>query len=124
MSHYTNSSSSSGLLDSILTSIAYIHRIDVKRNIEEVCRSIRTLEPRKGELIHNNGMSSQLCLLQGTIPMTYLNVVYNIPVDIFVGERFPMEPPQLYVRPTSNMVRRAACPACVLCPVLRVPCTY
>ena len=36
--------------------------------------------------------------------MTYMNVVYNIPVDIFVGESFPAEPPHLYVRPTSNMM--------------------
>jgi ESCRT-I complex subunit TSG101 len=104
MAQYSNSNSSSGQLDSILINIAYSYRNEVKRNIEEVCRNIRTLEPRKGELIHNNGMSSQLCLLQGTIPMTYMNVVYNIPVDIFVGERFPAEPPHLYVRPTSNMM--------------------
>jgi ESCRT-I complex subunit TSG101 len=103
MSAIGSSGITSAALDNILSQVAYVYRVDVKQNIDELLRSMRTLEPSIAELILNNGMSSELCVLRGTIAMTYLNVVYNIPVDIFLEERFPEIPPKLYVRPTSNM---------------------
>ena len=36
--------------------------------------------------------------------MTYLGVVYNIPVDVFMPLSFPFDAPIIYVRPTSQMM--------------------
>eukprot|EP01034_Spumella_vulgaris_P026168 gene26168-32703_t len=41
--------------------------------------------------------------MSGTVPIFYQGVQYNIPVDLFIPEKYPSEPPKIYVRPTPNM---------------------
>lgn len=53
--------------------------------------------------VFNDGSSQTLLVLEGTIPVTYLNTVYNIPVAIFLRQDHPHTSPMVYVRPTSTM---------------------
>lgn len=64
---------------------------------------VRTLIPKVKKLIHNNGMESELLVLDGTIKIQYQGREYNIPVDIYISEPYPDAPPRCYVRPTANM---------------------
>lgn len=42
--------------------------------------------------------------LTGTIPIMYVHVKYNIPVTLWISERYPQDPPIAYVNPTPSMV--------------------
>lgn len=46
----------------------------------------------------------ELLLAEGTVPMYYQGVKYNIPVAIWLPERYPLAPPLVYVVPTPDMV--------------------
>jgi hypothetical protein len=41
---------------------------------------------------------------QGTVPIHYQGVKYNIPVIVWLPERYPNNAPLVYVTPTPNMV--------------------
>jgi len=75
----------------------------VRSDVLALARSVRTLIPKKGNLIHNNGAESSLLVLGGTIPISYQGNTYNIPMEIFITEGYPMTPPMCYVRPTASM---------------------
>lgn len=76
----------------------------VKYDLTEVARQFANLSPKMGTLIHNNGEESQQVILVGTVPIMYQNATYNIPVEIFVMLRHPVETPRVYVRPISTMM--------------------
>ena len=42
--------------------------------------------------------------LTGTIPVAYKGSSYNIPIMIQLLHGFPVQPPLVYVKPTSTMV--------------------
>lgn len=46
----------------------------------------------------------ELLLAEGTVPMYYQSVKYNIPVAVWLPERYPLAPPLVYVVPTPDMV--------------------
>lgn len=46
----------------------------------------------------------ELLLAEGTVPMYYQGVKYNIPVAVWLPERYPLAPPLVYVVPTPDMV--------------------
>jgi ESCRT-I complex subunit TSG101 len=52
--------------------------------------------------VNNSGVQMRLLSLSGTIPIKYQGVVYNIPVEIFLPERYPLEAPKVFVRPTAS----------------------
>ncbi|RLN92599.1 hypothetical protein BBJ28_00017182, partial [Nothophytophthora sp. Chile5] len=53
---------------------------------------------------HNDGTTSTLLNLEGTIPIFYRGNQYNIPVEFWVVETYPMAPPVCFVRPTADMM--------------------
>ena len=55
-----------------------------------------------GILAHNDGTASTLINLAGTIPIYYRGNQYNIPMEFWIVEAYPMAPPVCYVRPTSG----------------------
>lgn len=91
-------------LDRILNSIDYRNRPYIKQQLLEASSRYHQLQFKKAEFVHNDGRCSQLCMLSGTLPMTHTGVVYNIPIDVFIVEAFPDEPPKVYVRPTADMI--------------------
>ena len=66
------------------------------------------LRPTTESLAANDGsVTPSVLKLQGTLPMTYRNVTYNIPVDLYLPSQYPQLPPIVYVRPVSNMAIKA-----------------
>ncbi len=55
-------------------------------------------------LVNNAGVQSRLLTISGTIPIKYQGAVYNIPIELFIPERYPQEAPKVYVRPTSSKI--------------------
>ena len=45
-----------------------------------------------------------MMLLHGTIGILYQGSKYNIPIEMFVPSNYPISPPQVFVRPTPNMM--------------------
>ena len=95
---------SSSALDVLLAQVRYEHRARVRDDVLAVLDDVRSLIPVLGTLIANDGAESRLLLLSGTIPIYFQAIQYNIPVDIFVPEAYPRQPPKIYVRPTANMI--------------------
>ncbi|GMF42630.1 unnamed protein product [Phytophthora fragariaefolia] len=59
---------------------------------------------RESALTHNDGTTSTLLNLEGTIPIFYRSNQYNIPVEFWVVETYPLAPPVCFVRPTADMM--------------------
>eukprot|EP00824_Muranothrix_gubernata_P003287 TRINITY_DN1402_c0_g1_i1.p1 TRINITY_DN1402_c0_g1~~TRINITY_DN1402_c0_g1_i1.p1 ORF type:complete len:396 (+),score=62.35 TRINITY_DN1402_c0_g1_i1:125-1312(+) len=93
------------LWDNLLRSVPrpYRHQNRVKKDGMDLCRQFHGLHPKQGTLTHNNGASSTLVYLDGTIPMHFGGRQYNIPVNIWVLEDYPVAPPMCYVTPTRDM---------------------
>ncbi len=53
--------------------------------------------------VHNDGRSSTLLQLYGTVPIFYKSRQYNIPINIWLVEKYPTHPPTCYVTPTKEM---------------------
>lgn len=51
---------------------------------------------------HNDGTTSTLLNLEGTIPIFYRGNQYNIPVEFWIAESYPMAAPVCFVRPTAG----------------------
>lgn len=54
-------------------------------------------------LAADNGQTSRLLCLDGTIPVKYDGNMYNIPLAVYFIHQHPYYPPIAYVRPTPNM---------------------
>lgn len=59
---------------------------------------------RDDPFTHNDGRTVQLLRADGTIPIYYQGVKYNIPVKLHLPEGFPRAAPICYVTPTPNMI--------------------
>uniref|UniRef100_M4B5Q1 UEV domain-containing protein n=1 Tax=Hyaloperonospora arabidopsidis (strain Emoy2) TaxID=559515 RepID=M4B5Q1_HYAAE len=53
---------------------------------------------------YNDGSTSTLLNLEGTIPIFYRDNQYNIPVELWIVETYPRAPPVCFVRPTADMM--------------------
>lgn len=53
-------------------------------------------------IAHNDGTTSTLLNLEGTIPIFYRGNQYNIPVEIWLVASYPISPPVCFVRPTAG----------------------
>ena len=51
-----------------------------------------------------NGVTQEMVVLSGTIPVKYRNNTYNIPVAFYLPVDFPVSGPICYVKPTSDMI--------------------
>jgi len=92
----------------------FIHRLSgVYRDPQRVLRDAETLlssplgthlRPTTEPLIRNDGTSTPpVLLLRGTIPMTYRGVTYNLPIDMYLVQEYPIRPPTVFIRPVSSM---------------------
>ncbi|KAE8683194.1 Protein ELC [Hibiscus syriacus] len=63
-----------------------------------------SLQPKTATFTHNDGLSVNLLQTDGTIPMPFQGVTYNIPVVIWLIESYPRYPPGVYVNPTRDMI--------------------
>jgi len=79
------------------------NHIRIIQDCQEALQQCPTLIARVDTLVHNNGLSSRLICLGGTVGIRYEGKGYNIPVDIWIPEPYPGYPPLVYVTPTPNM---------------------
>ncbi|KAH7468491.1 hypothetical protein KRP22_012049 [Phytophthora ramorum] len=92
-------------LDQILSSLqCYPQSSRVRGDVYNLLGQIPSLQPNCGTFAHNDGTTSTLLNLEGTIPIFYRSNQYNIPVEFWVVETYPLAPPVCFVRPTADMM--------------------
>ncbi|XP_022663288.1 tumor susceptibility gene 101 protein-like isoform X1 [Varroa jacobsoni] len=82
---------------------SYQYMQKARADIKRVTQQYRGLIPKAETFIFNNGSSKELVCLDGTIPVRYKNVTYNIPIRIWVLDIHPYHAPFCYVCPTPTM---------------------
>ncbi|KDO23823.1 hypothetical protein SPRG_11255 [Saprolegnia parasitica CBS 223.65] len=98
-------------LERIMGSLrSYTDATRVRQDVETLLRQIPSLAPQSGVYTHNNGTTSTMLSLSGTIPIYYNGSQYNIPVEIWMPEAYPFAAPTCYVRPTADMMIRPGHP--------------
>ncbi|KAJ3052527.1 hypothetical protein HDU99_008158, partial [Rhizoclosmatium hyalinum] len=84
------------------------HSPDVVRShVEAALTSFSGLRPKLDSFTHDTGESVVLLALQGTLPVSFRGVVYNIPVAVWIPLTYPRHPPIAFVTPTANMLVRS-----------------
>ena len=63
-----------------------------------------SLSVRDDPFTHNDGRTVHLLRADGTIPIYYQGVKYNIPLKMYLPEGFPRVAPVCYVSPTAEMI--------------------
>ncbi|ESQ41341.1 hypothetical protein EUTSA_v10013854mg [Eutrema salsugineum] len=76
----------------------------IRQHLLNLISSYSSLEPKTATFTHNDGRSVILLQADGTIPMPFQGVTYNIPVVIWLLESYPRHPPCVYVNPTRDMI--------------------
>lgn len=87
----------------LLNTAKYKHIDHTKQDILNVIKYFKTLSPKLERYTFPNGVSKDLVCLDGTIPVLFREVTYNIPVGIFISDNHPIDAPICYVRPTKDM---------------------
>ncbi|KAF8096180.1 hypothetical protein N665_0316s0025 [Sinapis alba] len=76
----------------------------IRQHLLNLVSSYSSLDPKTATFTHNDGRSVILLQADGTIPMPFQGVSYNIPVVIWLLESYPRLPPCVYVNPTRDMI--------------------
>ncbi|EIE25211.1 tumor susceptibility protein [Coccomyxa subellipsoidea C-169] len=76
----------------------------VRQHLLDLVSEFPTLVLKQQQYTHTNGSTVQLLMADGTLPMYYQGVKYNIPVSIWLPEAYPRQQPIMYVVPTSDMI--------------------
>ncbi|XP_010534320.1 PREDICTED: protein ELC-like [Tarenaya hassleriana] len=76
----------------------------IRQHLLNLVSSYPSLEPKTATFTHNDGRSVNLLQADGTVPMPFQGVTYNIPVVIWLLESYPRHPPCVYVNPTRDMI--------------------
>lgn len=92
-------------LDQYLSSLLakYHYPDQAKKDITNALQHYRNLSPTTSQFVFNDGMKKELFCLDGTIPVNYKGMTYNIPVCIWLLDTHPYNSPMCYVKPTSYM---------------------
>lgn len=90
-------------ISQLLVTAKYKHLDHTRQDIMNAIKYFKALHPRLERYTFPTGVSKELICLDGTIPVTFRDVSYNIPVGIFISENHPFEAPICYVRPTRDM---------------------
>ncbi|VDN98541.1 unnamed protein product [Rodentolepis nana] len=81
----------------------YRHRDAAKSDIEKALQAFHSLRIKIQDYTSDNGQTSRLLCLDGTIPVVYEGNTYNIPLAVYFIHQHPYYPPIAFVRPTPNM---------------------
>lgn len=81
----------------------YCRRL-VAHEINLALTHFKNLVPMMDKYVYNDGTTKDLMSLTGTIPVTFRDVAYNIPVCLWIEEKYPQTAPICYVRPTQGMM--------------------
>eukprot|EP01089_Gocevia_fonbrunei_P015682 TRINITY_DN4651_c0_g1_i1.p1 TRINITY_DN4651_c0_g1~~TRINITY_DN4651_c0_g1_i1.p1 ORF type:complete len:343 (+),score=59.82 TRINITY_DN4651_c0_g1_i1:54-1082(+) len=78
----------------------------VRTDVAAVTKIFLSLRAVDDTFVSNDGQSHLLISLIGTIPIQYRGATYNIPLQIWLLQSYPLSPPIAYVRPTQDMAVR------------------
>ncbi|TYI07451.1 hypothetical protein ES332_A10G228800v1 [Gossypium tomentosum] len=76
----------------------------IRQHLLSLTSRYPSLQPKTATFTHNDGRSVNLLQADGTVPMPYQGVTYNIPIIIWLIESYPRYPPVVYVNPTRDMI--------------------
>ncbi|MBA0627305.1 hypothetical protein Godav_004831, partial [Gossypium davidsonii] len=76
----------------------------IRQQLVSLISNYPSLEPKTATFTHNDGRSVNLLQADGTIPMPFQGVTYNIPIIIWLMESYPRYAPAVYVNPTRDMI--------------------
>ncbi|KAJ8754199.1 hypothetical protein K2173_002099 [Erythroxylum novogranatense] len=76
----------------------------IRQHLLSLVSSYPSLDPKTASFTHNDGRCVNLLQADGTIPMTFQGVTYNIPIIVWLLESYPRHPPCVYVNPTRDMI--------------------
>ncbi|CAH9090287.1 unnamed protein product [Cuscuta europaea] len=76
----------------------------IRQHLLALIEAYPSLQPKTGIFTHNDGRTVNLLQADGTVPMLFQGVTYNIPVIIWLMESYPRHPPLVFVNPTRDMI--------------------
>lgn len=93
-------------VDYITNQAPLTNRNKVKVDVVQVMSSEegKNLTLAHGTYVDTNGTEVKCLSLNGLVPVKYLGANYQFPVDMYLFHNYPVNPPVVYVRPTSNML--------------------
>ncbi|XWS57059.1 hypothetical protein CRYUN_Cryun09bG0138900 [Craigia yunnanensis] len=93
----------------------------IRQHLLSITSHYPSLEPKTATFTHNDGRSVNLLQADGTIPMLFQGVTYNIPIIIWLMESYPRHPPVVYVNPTRDMIIRRSHPCVTPSGLVSIP---
>ncbi|GAB4828032.1 hypothetical protein Ancab_034945 [Ancistrocladus abbreviatus] len=76
----------------------------IRQHLLSLTDAFPSLQPKTASFTHNDGRTINLLQAEGTVPMLFQGVNYNIPIIIWLMESYPRHPPWVYVNPTPDMI--------------------
>ncbi|XP_074272646.1 protein ELC-like [Silene latifolia] len=76
----------------------------IRQHLISLSQTFPSLHINSAIFTHNDGRTVNLLQTQGTIPMIYQNLTYNIPIIIWLVELYPRHPPLVFLNPTREMI--------------------
>lgn len=79
-------------------------KLHIRLHLVNLLQEFPSLQAKTAMFTHNDGKTVNLLQADGTIPMYYQDVMYNIPVTIWLLESYPKSSPRVFVNPTRDMI--------------------
>eukprot|EP00250_Pteridium_aquilinum_P002170 c12369_g1_i1 orf=189-1517(-) len=79
-------------------------KLTIRSHLVSLLEEFPSLLVKSETFTHNDGKAANLLQVDGTIPMYYLEVMYNIPVTFWLLEDYPKNAPRVFVTPTRDMI--------------------
>ncbi|MCO5608964.1 hypothetical protein L7F22_063182 [Adiantum nelumboides] len=79
-------------------------KFTIRSHLVNLLEEFPSLQVKTETFTHNDGKACNLLQVDGTIPMYYLEVMYNIPVTFWLLEDYPKRAPLVFVTPTRDMI--------------------
>ncbi|KAL0026775.1 hypothetical protein WJX77_000858 [Trebouxia sp. C0004] len=76
----------------------------IRQHLLDAVQDFPSLTLKVQKYTHTDGTTVPLLMADGTLPMYYQGVKYNIPVSLWLPERYPNLAPIMYVVPTPDMI--------------------
>ncbi|KAK4482048.1 hypothetical protein RD792_011606 [Penstemon davidsonii] len=76
----------------------------IRQHLLHLTESYPSLQPKTAVFTHNDGRALNLLQSEGTVPMSFHGVTYNIPVIIWLMDSYPHHAPLVFVNPTRDMI--------------------
>lgn len=90
-------------INDLLNKCQYKYKDQTRRDISNAIGYFKELYPIPEKYNYPDGTIKELITLKGTIPVSYKDVRYNIPVQLYLADTHPYLAPICYVRPTPDM---------------------